>query len=74
MSLITGGELLERCLANEGVKFVFGLPSPEIVPAGRGRHQLGRMRSFKNSISSRSRKVGGNALRISLISAMRSGS
>jgi len=32
MSVITGGELLARCLAVEGVKFVFGLPSPEIDP------------------------------------------
>jgi len=32
MSAITGGELLARCLANEGVQFVFGLPSPEIDP------------------------------------------
>ncbi len=32
MSTITGGELLARCLANEGVKFVFGLPCPEIDP------------------------------------------
>jgi acetolactate synthase-1/2/3 large subunit len=32
MSEITGGELLARCLAVEGVKFVFGLPSPEIDP------------------------------------------
>ncbi|HVN84417.1 MAG TPA: thiamine pyrophosphate-binding protein [Candidatus Binatia bacterium] len=32
MSAITGGELLARCLANEGIKFVFGLPSPEIDP------------------------------------------
>ena len=32
MSAINGGELLARCLANEGVKFVFGLPSPEIDP------------------------------------------
>src|SRR5262245_64865444 len=32
MSEITGGELLARCLANEGIKFVFGLPSPEIDP------------------------------------------
>ena len=32
MGTITGGELLARCLANEGVKFVFGLPSPEIDP------------------------------------------
>jgi len=32
MSTITGGELLARCLANEGVKFLFGLPSPEIDP------------------------------------------
>lgn len=27
-----GGEVLARCLANEGVRFVFGLPSPEIDP------------------------------------------
>ncbi len=32
MSKITGGELLARCLANESVKFLFGLPSPEIDP------------------------------------------
>jgi len=32
MAAITGGELLARCLANEGVKFLFGLPSPEIDP------------------------------------------
>ncbi|MEW6441582.1 MAG: thiamine pyrophosphate-binding protein [bacterium] len=29
---ISGGELLARCLANEGVRFVFGLPCPEIDP------------------------------------------
>lgn len=32
MSAITGGELLARCLSNEGVRFLFGLPSPEIDP------------------------------------------
>jgi acetolactate synthase I/II/III large subunit len=32
MSTINGGELLARCLANEGVRFLFGLPSPEIDP------------------------------------------
>ena len=32
MSQITGGELLARCLANEGVRFVFGLPCPEQDP------------------------------------------
>ena len=32
MSNITGGELLARALANEGVRFVFGLPCPEIDP------------------------------------------
>lgn len=32
MSSISGGELLARCLANEGVRFLFGLPSPEIDP------------------------------------------
>jgi acetolactate synthase-1/2/3 large subunit len=32
MGDVTGGELLARCLANESVKFVFGLPSPEIDP------------------------------------------
>ncbi|MFI4935681.1 MAG: thiamine pyrophosphate-binding protein [Caulobacterales bacterium] len=29
---VSGGELLARCLANEGVRFVFGLPSPEVDP------------------------------------------
>jgi len=29
---ITGGELLARCLAREGVQFVFGLMSPEVDP------------------------------------------
>jgi acetolactate synthase I/II/III large subunit len=32
MSEITGGELLLRCLVGEGVKFLFGLPSPEVDP------------------------------------------
>src|SRR6185369_6521945 len=32
MAGLTGGEVLARCLANEGVRFVFGLPSPEIDP------------------------------------------
>ncbi len=32
MSEITGAELLLRCLVNEGVKFVFGLPCPEVDP------------------------------------------
>ena len=32
MNDITGGELLARALANEGVEFVFGLPCPEIDP------------------------------------------
>jgi len=32
MTEITGGELLARALANEGVRFVFGLPCPEIDP------------------------------------------
>ena len=32
MAEINGGELLARCLANEGVKFIFGLPCPEIDP------------------------------------------
>jgi acetolactate synthase-1/2/3 large subunit len=29
---MNGGQLLARCLAAEGVRFVFGLPSPEIDP------------------------------------------
>ena len=29
---VTGGELIVRCLAAEGVRFVFGLPCPEIEP------------------------------------------
>lgn len=32
MDLITGGELLVRCLANEGIRFLFGLPCPEAEP------------------------------------------
>ncbi|RMF19780.1 MAG: thiamine pyrophosphate-binding protein, partial [Deltaproteobacteria bacterium] len=32
MAQITGGELLARCLANHGIRFFFGLPSPEIDP------------------------------------------
>jgi len=42
MSAITGGELLARCLANEGVRFVFGLPCPEIDPllAQLGTHGI----------------------------------
>ena len=32
MAEITGGELLVKCLANEGIKFVFGLPCPEVDP------------------------------------------
>jgi acetolactate synthase-1/2/3 large subunit len=32
MAELNGGALLARCLANEGVRFVFGLPSPEIDP------------------------------------------
>ena len=35
MSNVTGGELLARCLANEGVRLVFGLPCPERRPHGR---------------------------------------
>jgi acetolactate synthase-1/2/3 large subunit len=30
--IVTGGELLAQCLASEGVRFVFGLPSPEVDP------------------------------------------
>lgn len=32
MSDVTGGELLARCLANEGIRVVFGLPCPEVDP------------------------------------------
>lgn len=32
MTELTGGELLARALANEGVKIIFGLPCPEIDP------------------------------------------
>ncbi len=32
MAEISGGELLARCLATEGIRFVFGLPCPEIDP------------------------------------------
>jgi acetolactate synthase-1/2/3 large subunit len=32
MAKISGGEVLARCLAQEGIRFVFGLPCPEIDP------------------------------------------
>ena len=32
MSEITGAELLIRCLVGEGVRFVFGIPCPEVDP------------------------------------------
>ena len=32
MADVDGGRLLARCLANEGIRFVFGHPSPEIDP------------------------------------------
>jgi acetolactate synthase-1/2/3 large subunit len=32
MAEINGGELLARCLEAEGIRFVFGLPSPEVDP------------------------------------------
>jgi acetolactate synthase-1/2/3 large subunit len=32
MAELTGGQVLARCLEAEGVRFVFGLPSPEIDP------------------------------------------
>ncbi|HME71779.1 MAG TPA: thiamine pyrophosphate-binding protein [Myxococcota bacterium] len=32
MREITGGSLIARCLANEGIRFVFGLPCPEVDP------------------------------------------
>ena len=32
MTELTGGDLLAQALANEGVKFIFGLPCPEIDP------------------------------------------
>ena len=32
MPQVNGGQLLARCLAAEGIRFVFGLPSPEIDP------------------------------------------
>src|SRR5512145_2455834 len=32
MADLNGGALLARCLANEGVRFVFGLPCPEVDP------------------------------------------
>ena len=42
MAEVNGGALLARCLANEGVRFVFGLPSPEIDPllAALGAHDI----------------------------------
>ena len=38
---MTGGELLARCLASEGVRFVFGLPSPEVDPILAALEPLG---------------------------------
>ena len=32
MGEITGGALIARCLANENIRFVFGLPCPEVDP------------------------------------------
>src|SRR5215471_9781701 len=32
MAQVNGGQLLARCLAAEGIRVVFGLPSPEIDP------------------------------------------
>jgi acetolactate synthase-1/2/3 large subunit len=32
MSEMNGGELIARCLANEGVKFLIGLPCPDVDP------------------------------------------
>ena len=45
MGEITGGELLARCLAAEGIEIVFGLPCPEIDPflaalEGQGLRQV----------------------------------
>jgi acetolactate synthase-1/2/3 large subunit len=42
MADVNGGTLLARCLASEGVEFVFGLPSPEIDPllAALGDHGI----------------------------------
>ena len=42
MAEITGGELLARCLESEGVRFVFGLPCPEVDPllAALGAHEI----------------------------------
>ncbi len=42
MEAISGGELFVRCLANEGVRFLFGLPCPEADPilAALDRHGI----------------------------------
>ncbi len=42
MAKTTGGDLLARCLANEGVSLLFGLPCPEIDPllAALGDHAI----------------------------------
>ena len=42
MGEINGGELLARCLESEGVRFVFGLPCPEVDPllAALEAHQM----------------------------------
>jgi acetolactate synthase-1/2/3 large subunit len=41
MSQMNGGQLLARCLADEGIRFVFGLPSPEIDPLFAALEQHG---------------------------------
>jgi acetolactate synthase-1/2/3 large subunit len=41
MTTISGGELLARALANEGVQFVFSLPSPELDPILAGMERCG---------------------------------
>lgn len=41
MSNVSGGALLARALANEGIKFVFSLPSPELDPILAGMEDNG---------------------------------
>jgi thiamine pyrophosphate-dependent acetolactate synthase large subunit-like protein len=37
---ITGGELIKRILVNEGVKYVFGVPGADLLPALKGGNSL----------------------------------
>ncbi len=42
MTVINGGEALVRCLIEEGVRYVFGIPGhPQLTPITDARYRLG---------------------------------